>query len=122
MNDRRVHREEDETNLSRRESSAKANALIAYCLMVVGLFTGFFWLVGAIWAMAKKSEGTDTAFEGHYDNIISTFWWTLGLSILGAVLAYVLIGYLILFFVWIWSIYRIVSGIAKLTSNRPFYD
>lgn len=122
MLDRRVPIEEDESSLSRRESSAKANALIAYCLMVVGLFTGFFWLVGAIWATAKKSEGTDTVFEDHYDNIVSTFWWTVGLSILGAVLAYVVIGYLILFSVWIWSIYRIVSGIAKLTSNRPFYN
>ncbi len=120
MNDRRTTIDEEEYDLSRREKSAKTNALIAYCLMVVGLFTGFFWLVGAIWAMAKKSEAIDTCFEDHFTNIISTFWWTLGLSILGGILAYVIIGYLILFIVWIWSIYRIISGIAKLTSNRPF--
>lgn len=122
MIDRRVDIDEDEPQLSRRESAAKANALIAYCLMAIGLFTGFFWLVGAIWAMAKKSEGIDTVFEDHYGNIISIFWWAIGLSILGIVLTYIIVGYLILFAVWIWSVYRIVSGIAKLTSNRPFYD
>lgn len=110
----------DDIVISRKTDNAKTHAFIAYCLMIVGLFTGFFWLVGAMWAMGKKSAARDTIFEDHYDNIISTFWWGLGLSIIGFVLAIFFIGYILLFAIWIWSIYRIITGLAKLTSNESF--
>lgn len=111
-----------ETTLSSKEDAAKTNALIAYCLMIAGLFTGIFWIIGAVWAMVKRPDASATRFEDHYSNIVKTFWWGLGLSILGALFAVVLIGYLLLIGVWIWSIYRIVKGLAQLTSNRPFYQ
>ena len=40
--------------LSQKDTQAKTNALISYGLMALGLFTGIFWLVGAIWAMVKN--------------------------------------------------------------------
>lgn len=109
-----------ETRLSSRDELAKTNALIAYGLMVVGLFTGLFWIVGAIWAMVKKGEAQGTLFEDHYSNIIKTFWWGLGLSIVGFILAFILIGYFLLLAVWIWSIYKVVKGLAQITSNKPY--
>jgi uncharacterized membrane protein len=107
-------------SLSTVDDAAKTNALIAYALMVIGLFTGVFWFIGAIWAMVKKGEAKGTKFEDHYSNIIKTFWWGLGLSILGFILAFVFIGYLILLVVWIWSIYKVINGIAKITSNKSY--
>ena len=106
--------------LNDREESAKAHAMLAYGLMVLGLFTGAFWIFGAIWAMIKKEEARGTRFEDHYTNIITTFWWGLGLSILGFILMIVLVGYLVLVGVWIWSIYRVAKGLNNLLSNRPF--
>lgn len=103
-----------------RDDIAKTNALVAYILMVLGLFTGVFWLAGAFWAMVKKSEAQGTRFEDHYSNIISTFWWGLGLTILGFLFMVVIVGYFLLIAVWIWSIYRIVTGLAKITSNRSY--
>jgi len=70
-------------SLSSIDDAAKTNALIAYILMVVGLFTGLFWIIGFI-------------------------------------LAFVVIGYFILIGVWIWSIYRIIKGLAKITSNKAY--
>ncbi|MCQ8877081.1 hypothetical protein NQT69_03385 [Pseudoalteromonas shioyasakiensis] len=106
--------------LSTKEEAAKTSALIGYGLMVLGLFTGIVWIIGAVWAMVKRSEAEGTIFEDHYSNIISTFWWGLGLSIIGLILAFVVVGYFLLIGVWIWSIYRIIKGLAKITSNKPF--
>ncbi|MPW30739.1 hypothetical protein F9L16_17270 [Agarivorans sp. B2Z047] len=110
-----------EAPLSASDEAAKTSALIGYGLMILGLFTGLFWLVGAIWAMVKKADAAGTLFEDHYSNIIKTFWWGFGLSIIGFVLAFVIVGYFVLLGVWIWSIYRIIKGLAKITSNKSYY-
>ena len=44
------------TSLTPQDNTAKINALIAYGFMAVGLFTGLFWIIGAVWAMVKKGE------------------------------------------------------------------
>ena len=102
------------------DDAAKTGALIGYGLMVAGLFTGIFWIIGAIWAMIKKGDARGSLYEDHYSNIISTFWWGLLFSIIGGVLTIVLIGYLVLGVVWVWSIYRMIKGIALITSNKPY--
>lgn len=107
-------------SLSIVDDAAKTSALIGYVLMILGMFTGVFWLIGAIWTMVKRNEAEGTLFEDHYTNIISTFWWVLGLSIVGFILAFFIVGYFVLFVVWVWSIYRIINGLAKITSNKPY--
>ena len=115
-----------ETNTNNLEeeqnSTAKTNALIAYGMMLVGLFTGVFWIVGAIWAMIKKGEAQDSKYLDHYQNIISTFWWSLGLYIVAFITFFFGIGWFIAMGVAIWSIFRIVKGLARITSNKPFID
>jgi len=107
-------------NLSSQDDAAKTNALIAYALMGIGLFTGIFWIIGAIWAMVKKGDAVGTLFEDHYSNIINIFWWGLGLSIIGFILLFFVVGYFVLLAVWFWSIYRLIKGFAKITSNKPY--
>lgn len=106
--------------LSAKDQAARTNAFIAYILMGIGLFTGIFWLIGAIWAMVKKGDANGTLFEDHYSNIIKVFWLGLLFYIIGGILAVVLVGYLIIFLVWIWSVYKIVKGFLRITSNRPY--
>ncbi len=106
--------------LSAKDDMAKTNAIIAYALMLVGFFTGIFWIVGAIWAMVKRSEASGSMFEDHYDNIITTFWWTLGLSIIGFLSAIIVVGYFILLGAFIWGLYRVIKGLARVTSNKSF--
>ena len=109
-------------SLSAEDEAAKTSALIGYGLMILGMFTGVFWLIGDIWAMVKKSDAEGSLFEDHYNNIISTFWWVFGLTIVGLMLSVVIAGYFILLGLWIWSIYRIIKGLARLTSNKPYAD
>ncbi len=110
------------TSLNAFDEAAKNNVLIAYVLMGIGVFTGFFWLIGAIWAMVKKPDAKGSLFEDHYSNIIKTFWWGLGLSIIGFILVLFVVGYFVLLAVWIWSIYRLIKGFARLTSNKAYYS
>lgn len=107
--------------LSPQDEAAKTNALIAYGLMVLGLFTGIFWLIGAIWAMVKKDDAAGTLFADHYSNIVKIFWWGLGLSIIGTLLFVFIVGYFILIGVWIWSVFKIIKGLANLTSNKAYH-
>lgn len=106
--------------LSPKDEEARKNALIAYILMLLGLFTGVFWLIGAIWAMVNAKGARDSIYYGHYQNIIGIFWWGLIVSIAGIILAIFLIGYLVLFAVWLWSIIKLVKGISRLSNGLPY--
>lgn len=106
--------------LSEFEEAAKFNALMAYGLMVAGLFTGILWFIGAFWAMVKRSDAKGSIFEDHYSNIISIFWWSMLFSVIGFILLFIFIGYFILFATWIWAVFKIVKGLAKISSNRAY--
>jgi len=108
--------------LSKRDEQAKTGAMIGYGLMVLGMGTGIFWIIGAIWAMVKKREAAGTLFEDHYANIISTFWWGMVFTLIGFILMFVMIGYVVLFALWFWSLFRMIRGLARLTSNKGYYS
>jgi uncharacterized membrane protein len=106
--------------LSDQDKAAKQNAIIAYALMLSGFIFGLTWIIGGIWAMVKKSEAQGTLFEDHYSNAIKTFWISLCLTILGAVLAMVGVGVIILIATAIWTLYKLIKGLARITSNKPY--
>ncbi|WP_051215833.1 DUF4870 family protein [Ferrimonas futtsuensis] len=105
-----------------KEDSAKTHGLIAYGLMLAGAFTGILWLVGAIWAMLKRADARGTRFEDHYQNMVTTFWWGLGLALLGVVLIPFGLGLLVLFAMGLWTLYRLIKGLIRLMDNRSFQD
>lgn len=107
-------------SMSSNDEAAKTHALIAYGLMVAGLFTGFFWIVGLVWAVMKKDDAQGSIFFDHYQNIITIFLWSLVLTAIGSILAWVFFGWFILFGVWVWSIYRILKGLARITANKSY--
>ncbi|MFV1872333.1 MAG: DUF4870 family protein [Oleiphilus sp.] len=111
---------EGRSPLSPDDDDAKTHALIAYALMFTGLFTVVFWFVGGIWAMVKKSDVELSRFADHFDNLISTFCWGIFWAILGGLLSLLGIGYIMLGILWVWAIYRLTKGVAKITSNKPY--
>jgi uncharacterized membrane protein len=102
------------------ENGIKTHAIIAYVLLLVGLFTAIPLLIGAIWAMVKKKSARGTLYHSHYMNATRVFWWTVFWSIIGFLLVFVLIGYAILGLVWLWALYRVVDGFAKITSDLAY--
>lgn len=121
------------TGLSSHDDSVKTNVLIAYGLMLAGLFTFLISIIAVIWAIVKKSDAKGSIFADHYSNIIKTF--LLGLlfyfiataSFFAAILLNgkemlfpFAFGFLMIFPVWLWTAYRIIKGIVRLTSNKSY--
>ncbi len=106
--------------LTETDKNAKTHAIIAYALMLLGFFTGISFLAGGIWGMVKKSDAKGTIFADHYDNITKTFFVSLVLTIIGAVTAVFVIGYVILLVAAIYTLWKLIAGLAKITSDKSF--
>lgn len=115
-----THEISTQMNLSATDKSAKNHALIAYILMCVGMFTGIFWLVGFIWALATRSDAKESLFFDHYRNVITLFLWTVLWTVIGILTTPFIIGWVILFVLFVWTLYRLIKGISRLVNNRPY--
>lgn len=102
------------------EADAKNHALISYILLGIGLFTAIPILIGAIWAMVKRGDARGTVYHSHYTNVIRVFWWSLLWMVIGFLTIIVAVGYLVFFVAWIWALYRLINGAAKILSDKPY--
>jgi uncharacterized membrane protein len=98
----------------------KTTALIVYILYLASLIAGITSIVGVIIAHIKKGGAAGTIYESHFGNQIVTFWVSLLLGIIGGVLTYVLVGFLVLAFVFVWFLYRTIKGLIRLNDGRPY--
>jgi uncharacterized membrane protein len=93
--------------------------LIAHILMGVAILTGgLSSIIAVIMAYVKRNDVGGTYLESHCKWIAETFWWTFWLSIAGGILTFVGIGFLILIGVWVWSIYRVIVGVIRISERR----
>jgi uncharacterized membrane protein len=93
-------------------------ALIIYVLYIVAYFVGITAIVGVIMAHVQKGSG-DALLDSHYDFQIRTFWIGVLYLIVGFVLMFVLIGFLVWAWWFVWSLIRNIKGILALNENRP---
>lgn len=93
-------------------------ALIVYVLYFVAYFTGITGLIGVIIAHVKVDD-PDPMVASHYRFQIRTFWISVLCLIVGIVLAWVLVGFLVLAWWFTWSMIRNIKGILALNENRP---
>lgn len=108
------------SGLSEQDKNAKTHAIIAYALMLLGFFTGISFLAGGIWGIVKKSDAQGTIFADHYDNITKTFFVSIVLTIIGALTAVFIIGYVVLLVAAIYTLWKLIAGLAKITSDKSF--
>jgi uncharacterized membrane protein len=101
------------------EKSLKTLATVVYALQAVGFLVGITWIVAVIIDYVKVDEAKGSWLESHFRWQIRTFWWGLLWGAIGSVLVFVLVGWLVLFAVSIWVIYRIVKGWLYLNDNKP---
>jgi len=97
----------------------KQITMAVYILQALSFFFGVTAIVGVVISYVKKDEAVGTIYESHFDWQIRTFWWGLVWAIVGFLLAFVLVGFAIMFVAWIWAIYRVVKGWLKLNDNLP---
>jgi uncharacterized membrane protein len=104
---------------SRSPGLSDANfALIVYILYFAAFVTGITPVIGVIIAHVKVGTA-DPMLATHFRFQIRTFWLSVLIVVVGAILCLVLIGFVILFLWVIWAIVRNVKGLIALNDNRP---
>jgi uncharacterized membrane protein len=109
------------TNVGPSTSGQVSNttvALIVYILYFVAYFTGITALIGVIIAHVQVGSA-DPMLATHYRFQIRTFWIGLLYAIIGGLLTWILIGFLVLLWLFVWSLIRNVKGVLALNEQRP---
>ncbi len=97
------------------------NALVIYILYLVSAVVGITAIIGIV--MAYMNRGKAGGFvETHYTWLIRTFWMGVLYSVIAVVLAFVAIGFVLMFAVMVWAVIRLVKGLMALNRNEPIPD
>jgi uncharacterized membrane protein len=97
--------------------SDKTLALAVYILYFVGYFTGITALIGVIIAHVQVGDA-DPLLKSHYQFLIRTFWIGLLYLVVGWVLTFILIGFAVLLWWFIWSLVRNIKGVLALNDSK----
>ena len=93
-------------------------AKAVYILYIAGIVIGITGIIGVIIAYVNKGEAPQW-LQSHYRFQIRTFWIGAIYLIVGTLLSFFLIGYLILLFWVIWLVVRCIKGFRKLDQQLP---
>ena len=92
---------------------------IIYGLMASGYVTGGLGSIAAIILnYIKLDDVKGTPLEGHFRWQMRTFWWGMLWAVLSLLLMFALIGFVTIFIVVIWHIYRIAKGWIRLNDGK----
>ena len=91
---------------------------LVYLLYLVGFVIHPALLVGLVLAFVNR-DGASPLERSHYDFQISTFWRGLIIAIVGIVLIFVFVGWLVLLFWAVWTIVRCIKGLNNLSRGLP---
>lgn len=97
------------------------NAQLIYILYFLSVIVGLTSIVGVIMAYMNRGKAGGYV-ETHYTWLIRTFWIAVLFSLVGLILAFIDIGFLIMVAVFIWAIIRLIKGIQRLGRGEPIDD
>ena len=111
----------DSTEVADASVKPRTWALIVWGLYLASYVTFFLtYLVGLVIAYMKRGDLAGTPFESHMRSAISTFWISLGVAIVGVITALALVGYVILFLLALWHLYRVIRGLVRAADGKPY--
>ena len=93
--------------------NTEGTAKIVYILYLAGIIFGITGIIGVVMAYINKNDAPEW-LQSHYQFQIRTFWIGLIYMLVGFVLTFVLVGYLVLLFWVIWLIIRCAKGMKLL--------
>jgi len=96
----------------------RQNVQLVYVLYLVSLAIGLTVLIGLVFAYMNRGNSEDW-IDSHYTYAIRTFWIGLLYTAICVVLAFVGIGFLLMFLVLIWFVIRCIKGLQAVTRNDP---
>lgn len=96
-------------------------AIIVYGLYLGALFcVGLSGIAGVILAYIKRDDAKGTIWESHFENAIHAFWIWLGLSVLGVLTIWLVIGLFVLIAAYIYFAYRTIKGLLRAIDAKPY--
>ncbi len=102
--------------------SFKTCTMIVYGLYALGLFLGGVpTIIGLIVAHIKRKEYMGTLYGEHLRFLIRTFWYGALWMVVAMALTLVYIGFIVMFAVGIWYIYRIVRGFLRFNDAKGIW-
>jgi len=100
-------------------SDQRLIAGIAYGLYALALFGLLLPSIPAVIINYLKVNESLPLYASHHRWMVRTFWWGLLWTAVGTVLSLVVIGFVVLFVVWVWWLYRLIRGFLALLDNKP---
>ena len=94
---------------------------MVYALYALGCFFVLPTIIAIILAHVRVPDARGTWLESHFLWQIRTFWYGLLWAIIAGVLAYFLVGFVLLLAVVVWWIYRIAKGWLRLNDGKEMY-
>lgn len=107
-----------EDNGAGRREAGRDTAVLVYLLQLLGLVTVLTAIAGVIVNYVKWDDVRGTWLESHFRWQVRTFWFSLLWGLVGWLLAFIGIGFLILAGVTVWYLYRAVRGWVLLNERR----
>jgi uncharacterized membrane protein len=107
----------------------KTLLLILYIMMLVGsIVPSMTWILGipllgliaVIIAYIKKDDAENSLAASHFQNIITVFWANVIFGFIGFITTVILIGWLILVVLFIWTMVRLLKGILRVNDGRAY--
>jgi uncharacterized membrane protein len=102
-------------------ASLKTVTTVIYALQAASFILPFTVLVGIIMNYVKRDEVQGTWLASHFRWQIRTFWFALLWTVIGSILAFVVVGFIVLGINAVWVIYRIVKGWLRLVDGKEMY-
>jgi uncharacterized membrane protein len=98
-------------------------AIIVWGLFVASYFTAWITgIVAVIIAYVKRGDLAGTPYESHMTSAIRTFWISLIVGVLGVILAFVFVGFFVLFLLFVWQVFRVIRGLIRAVDGQPIAD
>jgi uncharacterized membrane protein len=100
---------------------ARTLVIIVYGLYLAALLcVGLSGIAGVILAYVKRDDARGTIWHSHYENAIQTFWAWLGLSVIGLLTVWLVIGFFILIGAYIYFAYRTIKGLVRAVDSQAY--
>jgi len=106
---------------SQETKAIEKAAKIVYILYLASIFIGITSIIGVIMAYIYKSDSPKWLMT-HFQFQIRTFWIGCLFILIGTILSYVIVGYLVILFWIIWLIIRCVKGLKYLDNKLEYPD
>lgn len=103
--------------VAQEKPTTEGSAKSVYILYLVGIVFGITGIIGVVMAYINRSDAPEW-LRSHYQFQIRTFWIGALYMLIGVILAFVLIGYLVLLFWVVWLIVRCVKGMKSLDQKE----